>query len=67
MKGTLQNISFFKYSPPLDDKNTFHINHVTIDDWSSYGGSVVMNLAGVHEDVGLIPDLAWWVRDLALP
>ena len=30
-------------------------------------GSVVRNSTGIHEDVGLIPGLTQWVRDLALP
>ena len=30
-------------------------------------GSVVMNPTSIHEDMGLIPDLAQWVEDLALP
>ena len=33
---------------------------------SSRCGSVVTNLTNVYEDVGLIPGLAQWVKDLAL-
>ena len=27
----------------------------------------LMNLARINDDVGLIPDLTWWVKNLALP
>ena len=37
-----------------------------IDFKGSHCGSAVMNLTRIHEDVGSIPGLAQWVRDLVL-
>ena len=33
----------------------------------SHCGSVVMNSTRIHEDVGSIPGLTQWVKDLVLP
>ena len=34
---------------------------------SSHCGSAVMNQTSMHEDVGAIPGLAQWFKDLVLP
>ena len=42
------------------------LDNIKVSDGETCCGSVVANLASVHEDVGLIPGLAQWVRNLAL-
>ena len=33
---------------------------------SSHCGAAEVNLTSIHEDAGLVPDLAQWVKDLVL-
>ena len=35
--------------------------------WSSHLGSTETNLTSIHEDAGLIPALAQWIKDPLLP
>ena len=42
----------------MEEKNQTH--------WSSHVAQRVMNTANIHNDVGLIPGLAQWVKDPSL-
>ena len=37
------------------------------DSWSSHRSSALTHLYSIHEDTGLIPGLAQWVKDPLLP
>ena len=48
--------------------NSWHMNSRNTLFLGSYRcGSAVMNPTGIHEDAGLIPGLAEWVKDLVFP
>ena len=56
-----------KYTPMKkflkDIHNESFKNYICLG--SSHGGSAVTNPINIHEDVGLIPGLTQWVKDLA--
>ena len=45
----------------LPDLSTLELKDYS---WSSHCGSAVVNLSSNHEDAGLVPGLAQWVKDL---
>ena len=57
LRDSANSFFFFK------TKSTYKINYFR----SSSYGSVVTNPTSIHEDAGLTPGPAQWVRDPALP
>ena len=54
-----------KFAKRVDQKHS-DLTNKNIGYWSSFLGSAETNLASIHEDAGLIPGLAQWVKDPAL-
>ena len=48
------------------DKQKYE-NFIKKSKGSFHCGSVIMNPTSIHEEVGSIPGLAQWIKDLALP
>ena len=53
---------YVEYTPNLGWRQTMK----KLNQGSSHCGAAETNLTSIHEDTGLIPGLALWVRDLAL-
>ena len=47
----------------IHDWQSFHIKNQL---WSSHCDSAVTNLINIHEDMGLIPGLAQWIKEVML-
>ena len=55
-----------KYIPLIVHPNLDSVLVQDLHFWNSYCGSVLTNPTSIHNDIGSIPGLAQWVKDLAL-
>ena len=64
VKGIMDKVKLGHLKQARDKEN---IGSETLTGESSHCGSAVMNLTSIHENVGSIPGVTQWVKDLVLP